>query len=83
MRIEFDRDVCTGMFQCTAEWDAFEENRDEGKADLRDSEEKDDESDVFVREIPEDAEFDAKMAARVCPVDAIRVYDDDGSQLIP
>ena len=83
MRIEFDRDVCTGMFQCTAEWDAFEENRDEGKADLRDSEEDDDESDVFVREIPEDAEFDAKMAARVCPVDAVRVYDDDGSQLIP
>ncbi|USZ66775.1 ferredoxin [Halorussus salilacus] len=81
MRIEFDRDTCTGMFQCTAEWDAFEENRDDGKADLRDSEEEDE--DVFVREIPEDAEFDAKMAARVCPVDAIAVYDDDGEQLIP
>jgi ferredoxin len=81
MRIEFDRDTCTGMFQCTAEWDAFEENRDDGKADLRDAEEESE--DVFVREIPEDAEFDAKMAARVCPVDAIRVYDDDGEQLIP
>ncbi|WP_327050653.1 ferredoxin [Halomicrococcus gelatinilyticus] len=81
MRIEFDRDTCTGMFQCTAEWAAFEENRDDGKADLQDSEEV--EEDLFVREVPEDAEFDAKMAARVCPVDAIRVYDDDGEQLIP
>jgi ferredoxin len=81
MRIEFDRDTCTGMFQCTAEWDAFEENREDGKADLADAEAADE--DVFVREIPEDVEFDAKMAARVCPVDAIEVYDDDGEQLIP
>lgn len=81
MRIEFDRDTCTGMFQCTAEWNAFEEDRDDGKADLLDAEEE--EEDVFVREIPGDAEFDAKMAARVCPVDAIRVYDDDGEQVIP
>jgi ferredoxin len=80
MRIEFDRDTCTGMFQCTAEWEAFEEDRGDGKADLRGSEKR--EEDVFVREIPEDAEFDAKMAARVCPVDAIRVYD-DGEQIIP
>jgi len=81
MRIEFDRDTCTGMFQCTAEWEAFEENREDGKADLAGSEEESE--DLFVREIPEDAEFDAKMAARVCPVDAIEVYDDDGERLIP
>jgi len=81
MRIEFNRDTCTGMFQCTAEWEAFEEDREDGKADLLDSEET--EEDVFTREIPEDAEFDAKMAARVCPVDAIRVYDDAGEQIIP
>ena len=80
MRIEFDRDTCTGMFQCTAEWDAFEENREDGKADLREAEEE--AEDTFVREIPADAEFDAKMAARVCPVDAIRVYDDDGDQIV-
>jgi ferredoxin len=80
MRIEFDRDTCTGMFQCTAEWDAFEENREDGKADLREAEEE--AEDTFVREIPADAEFDAKMAARVCPVDAIRVYDDDGEQIV-
>ncbi|WP_135823598.1 ferredoxin [Halorussus ruber] len=83
MRIEFDRDTCTGMFQCTAEWEAFEENRDDGKADLLDAEPKEgDDADVFVREIPADAEFDAKMAARVCPVDAIRVYDDDGERIV-
>ena len=81
MRIEFDRDVCIGMFQCVAEWDAFEEDTDAGKAVLQDSEEV--EADVFEREVPEDAELDAKFAARACPVDAITVYDDDGEQLVP
>jgi len=81
MRIEFDRDVCIGMFQCVAEWDAFDEDTDAGKAVLQDSEEVED--DLFAREVPEDAELDAKFAARACPVDAIAVYDDDGEQLIP
>ena len=81
MRIRFDRDTCIGMFQCTAEWDAFEENTDAGKADLAGSEEV--EPDVFEREVPDGAELDAKFAARVCPVDAITVYDDDGEQLVP
>ena len=80
MRVEFDRDTCTGMFQCTAEWAAFEENRDDGKADLADSEET--EPDVFVREVPDGAELDAEFAARTCPVDAIRLYDDDGEQVV-
>jgi ferredoxin len=80
MRIEYDRDTCIGMFQCVAEWDAFEEDNDAGKAILQDSEERDE--DLFVREVPEDAELDAKFAARACPVDAITVYDDD-EQLIP
>ncbi|WP_336325595.1 ferredoxin [Halovenus sp. HT40] len=81
MRIEFDRDTCIGMFQCTAEWDAFERDEDDGKADLADSEETDE--DLFVREVPEGEELDAKFAARSCPVDAIVVYDEDGEQLIP
>jgi ferredoxin len=81
MRIEFDRDTCIGMFQCVAEWDAFEKDTDAGKAVLADSEEAD--PDLFVREIPADAELDAKFAARSCPVEAIAVYDDDGEQLIP
>ncbi len=80
MRIEYDRDTCIGMFQCVAEWDAFERDEDAGKAVLVDSEEA--EEDVFVREIPEGAELDAKFAARACPVDAIRVYDDDGEQIV-
>ena len=83
MRVEFDRDTCIGMFQCVAEWDAFEEDQDEGKADLADSEPSEDDLDVYVREVPEDAELDAKFAARACPVDAIAVYDDDGEQLVP
>ncbi|AHG05020.1 ferredoxin [Halobacterium sp. DL1] len=82
MRIEFDRDTCIGMFQCVAEWEeGFEKDMDAGKAVLKDGEET--EEDVFSREVPEDAELDAKFAARACPVDAITVYDDDGEQLIP
>jgi len=81
MRIEFDRDTCIGMFQCVAEWgEGFEADRDAGKAILVDGEET--EEGVFVREVPEDAELDAKFAARACPVDAIRVYDDDGEQIV-
>ncbi|MEF8882603.1 MAG: ferredoxin [Halapricum sp.] len=81
MRIEFDYDTCIGMFQCVEEWDAFERDEDAGKAVLADSEERDE--GVYVREVPEDAELDAKFAARTCPVDAITVYDDDGEQLVP
>ena len=80
MRVEYDRDTCIGMFQCVAEWDAFEEDKDAGKAVLTDSEEQ--VEGVFVREVPEDAELDAKFAARACPVDAIEVYDDDGDQIV-
>jgi len=81
MRIKFDRDTCIGMFQCVAEWDAFDRDEDAGKAVLADSEEVED--DLFAREVPEGAELDAKFAARACPVDAIAVYDDDGEQVIP
>ena len=81
MRVEFDRNTCIGMFQCVAEWDAFEKDEDAGKADLADSEETED--GVFVRDVPDGAELDAKFAARTCPVDAITIYDDDGEQLIP
>lgn len=80
MEIEFDRNTCTGMFQCIHEWEAFEQNLDAGKAELAGATETDD--GVFVREVPSDAEFDAKMAARVCPVEAITVYE-DGDQVAP
>jgi len=80
MKIRYDRDTCIGMFQCVAEWDGFEKDESAGKAILTDSEEVED--GIFEREIPEDAEFDAQFAARVCPVDAIEVYDDDGEQLV-
>jgi len=81
MEVEFDRDTCIGMFQCVAEWDGFEKDKDAGKAILLDSEETD--QDTFVADVPAEEELDAKFAARVCPVDAITVYDDDGEQLIP
>ncbi|MFC6724818.1 ferredoxin [Halobium palmae] len=84
MRIEYDRDTCIGMFQCVDEWAAFERNLDDGKADLVGGEpdEGEDGEEVFVREVPEDEEFEAEFAARSCPVDAIRLYDDDGEQVV-
>ncbi len=81
MRIEYDRDTCIGMFQCVAAWDGFERDEDAGKAVLTDGDEFED--GLFVREVPDGAELDAKFAARTCPVDAITVYDDDGEQLVP
>ncbi|MFB6221560.1 MAG: ferredoxin [Halolamina sp.] len=80
MYVEYDRDTCIGMFQCVAEWDGFEKDEHAGKAVLVDGEETDE--DLFVRELPEDAELDAKFAARACPVDAISVYDDDGTRVV-
>lgn len=80
MRIEFDRDTCVGMYQCVAEWDAFERDVDAGKADLRGAEEV--EPDLFSLEVPDGEETDARFAARTCPVDAIRLYDDDGEQVV-
>ena len=81
MKVEFDRDTCIGMFQCVSEWEAFEKDEEAGKAILVDSKER--ETDVFVREVPDCAEMDAKFAGRTCPVDAITIYDDDGDQLVP
>lgn len=81
MRVEFDRDTCIGMFQCVAEWEKFQRDEDAGKALLAESEEV--EPDIFVRDVPDDQEFEAEMAGRVCPVDAITVYDDDGNQIVP
>jgi ferredoxin len=80
MEIVYDRDTCIGMFQCVAEWDAFERDEDAGKAVLADAERRDDGR--FARTVPEGAELDAKFAARACPVDAIEVYDDDGEQVV-
>ncbi|WP_135365396.1 ferredoxin [Halosimplex halophilum] len=79
MRIEYDRETCIGMFQCVAEWEGFERDSDAGKAVLVDGEER--EEDIFVREVPDGAELDAKFAARSCPVDAIEVYE-DGEQIV-
>ncbi|MEM4782460.1 MAG: ferredoxin [Halalkalicoccus sp.] len=81
MRIEYDRDTCIGIYQCVDEWAKFKKDMDAGKADLVGGEEIED--DRFVIEVPEGEEFDAEMAARVCPVDAITLYDDDGEQLVP
>lgn len=81
MRIEYNRVACTGWFQCVQEWDAFEMNMAAGKATLEGGEQADD--GIFVREVPEGEEENARDAAEACPENAIVLYDDDGEQLIP
>jgi ferredoxin len=80
MRIVFDRETCIGMYQCVDEWDRFEKDMDAGKATLVGGEEESE--DQYALEVPEGEEFEAEFAARVCPVDAIELYDDDGTQLV-
>ncbi|MGQ4557091.1 ferredoxin [Halobellus sp. GM3] len=80
MKIRYDRDTCIGMFQCVEEWDAFEKNLDDGKADLSGATAVEDE--VFELEVPDGEELDAEFAARSCPVDAIELYDDDSEQVV-
>lgn len=80
MRIEFDRETCIGMFQCVAEWEGFESDESAGKAILVDGDEINE--NIFSVEVPSGQESDAEFAARVCPVDAIRCYDDDGEQIV-
>lgn len=73
MQIRYDRMACSGWFQCVQEWDAFEMNTAEGKADLAGSEEVPD--GVFVREVPEEYEDEAREAVKACPVDAISIEE--------
>lgn len=80
MRIEFDRETCIGMFQCVAEWEGFESDESAGKAILVDGDEINE--NIFSVEVPRGQESDAEFAARVCPVDAIRCFDDDGEQIV-
>ncbi|GAB3031587.1 ferredoxin [Natronobiforma cellulositropha] len=81
MRVEYNRMACAAWFQCIQKWDEFDMNMGAGKADLNGAEETDD--GIFEREVPEDAEQKAIDAAHSCPIDAIIVYDDDGTQVAP
>lgn len=81
MRVEYDRMTCAGWFQCVQEWDAFEMDVVAGKAKFEGSEKV--EEDIFVRDVSGDLVEEAKAAAEACPVDAIKIYDDDGNQIVP
>jgi ferredoxin len=80
MKIEYDKLACDGWFQCVQEWDAFEMKIQDGVAELAGSEEIED--NVFVREVPEDAEEKAIAAAESCPVNAIKIFEND-EQIVP
>lgn len=79
MHIEFDRNTCVGMFYCVDEWEAFQKDRAGGTAALTESEEIRDS--VFSRDVPEGEVRRAELAARVCPVNAIELYDDTGERI--
>ena len=84
MRVEYDRDTCIGMFQCVDEWVGFDQDLDAGKAELVDGERVDADwgEEVYAIEVPAGEEFEAEFAGRVCPVDAIRVWNDDGDRVV-
>jgi len=84
MRVEYDRETCIGMFQCVDEWAGFETELDAGKAHLVDGERVDADwgEEVYAVEVPAGEAFEAEFAGRVCPVDAIRVFDDDGERVV-
>lgn len=81
MKVEYDRTTCTAWFQCVQKWEAFEMNMLAGKADLNEADEINE--GLFVREVPAAEEDKAKDAAENCPVNAIRILDDDGEQILP
>ena len=84
MRVEYDRHICIGLFQCVEEWVGFEQDLDAGKVDLVDGERIDADwgAEVYAVEVPADEELDAEFSGRVCPVDAIRVWNDDGDRVV-
>ncbi len=74
-KIVYDRQSCSGFFSCVKVSDDFIEG-DEDKSVLVDGTETSE--DLFEKEIGEDRLEDAIEAANVCPVDVIKVLDDDG-----
>lgn len=74
-KIVYDRESCSGFFSCVKVSDDFIEG-DEDKSILVDGTETSE--DLFEKEIGEDQLEDAIEAANVCPVDVIKVLDDDG-----
>lgn len=80
MEVRYDRTTCTGWFQCVQEWDAFQMDVVNGKADLEES--KENEDNIFVRVVPDGFEEEAVAAAEACPVNAIEVYD-EGEKIAP
>lgn len=80
MRIEYDRTICNGWFQCVQEWDRFEMDIEDGKANLTDADESS--NGTFVCDVSADDKEAAIAAAESCPVDAITVYEED-EEVVP
>src|SRR3989344_3716203 len=78
-KVEYNRLKCIGNGNCVASAPYyFQLNEDGSKAVLKNSKEKDD---IFVSTIEKNKLNDVIEAAKQCPVNAIRVYDDEYDDL--
>ena len=74
-KVEYNRLKCIGNGNCVASAPSyFQLNENGSKAILKNSKEKDD---VFVSTIEENKLNDVIEAAKQCPVNAIKIYDDE------
>lgn len=79
-KVVYDKKNCDGFFICSAQApELFEELDEVNKVDLIEGNEISD--DLFEREIEDDMKDAAIAAADGCPVDVIKVVDDEGNVL--
>jgi ferredoxin len=78
--IEYNRGECIGAAACAAVDPANFEMDDTGVAVLKGGEEKEDDRDVYVKEV-EDLDA-ARLAAESCPVQVIKIYDKKTHELV-
>ena len=74
LKVEYDKGKCIGAGSCEAAApDHFKV--EDGKAELSDSDNQG--NDIFIATVSEDSKKSIIEAAKNCPVNAIRVYDDE------
>lgn len=75
-KIVYDRQSCSGFFSCVKVSDDFVEGEEDKSVLVEGTEVTED---LFEKEIGEEQLEAAIEAAKVCPVDVIKVLDDEGT----